>query len=120
MTDDGDAPAERSRSDTGTGWTAVDAPRSDGESEWELFLRESPTEPLRHAGSVTAPGAEAAHERATGLFPDATTLWCCPAGEVTRFTERDLGAAYREPGDGTTEGATNDGAADEGPGGETV
>ncbi|WP_254824261.1 Htur_1727 family rSAM-partnered candidate RiPP [Haloglomus halophilum] len=99
MTDEGDAaPDGRSRSKGE--WTAVDAPRSDGEPEWELFLRESPTEPLRHAGSVTAPGPEAAHERATGLFPEATTLWCCPAPEIARFTERDLGSDYRAAGDG--------------------
>ncbi|WP_254832706.1 Htur_1727 family rSAM-partnered candidate RiPP [Haloglomus salinum] len=95
MTDEGDAPDERTRSDTGPGWTTVDTPRSDGEPEWELFLRESPTEPLRHAGSVTAPDPEAAHERATGLFPEATTVWCCPATEVSRVTTRDLGAGYR-------------------------
>jgi rSAM-partnered protein len=104
MTDEGDAPDERTRSDTGPGWTTVDAPRSDGEPEWELFLRESPTEPLRHAGSVTASSAEAAHERATGLFPEAMTVWCCPATEVSRVTTRDLGRDYRE--------ADEEGAAD--------
>jgi rSAM-partnered protein len=100
MTDEGDTtPGEGSRTDTGAGWTTVDAPRSDGGSEWELFLREATTEPLRHAGSVTAPSADAAHERATGLFPDATTLWCCPADEVARVTERDLGRDYGDADD---------------------
>lgn len=99
MTDEGDQSPEAdsavARSADGPVSTPVAAPRSDGQPEWELFLREEPGEPLRHAGSVTASSADAAHERATGLFPDATTCWCCPAGEVARFTERNLGAAYR-------------------------
>jgi rSAM-partnered protein len=80
-------------------WTVVDAPRADDQPEWELFVHESPTDPLRHAGSVTAPTADLAHEQATLLFPDATTLWCCPAAEVTRFTRRSLGADYLEDDD---------------------
>jgi rSAM-partnered protein len=76
--------------------TRVAAPRADDDPEWELFLRETPDEPLRHAGSVTAPNADRAHEAATGLFPEATTVWCCRASELARFTERDLGADYRE------------------------
>lgn len=102
---------ERDRSSAGDGaasgpgagdaWTVVETPRADDEPEWELFLRESATEPLRHAGSITAPGAEVAHERATGLFPGATTLWCCPSEAVARFTERDLGGDYRDEAAGT-------------------
>jgi len=104
MTDELDRSPAAGSELTPDGRRAVTAPRSDGEPEWELFLCESPTEPLRHAGSVTAPSAEAAHERAMGLFPEATTLWCCPADEMARFTERDLGSDYRE--------ADEEGAAD--------
>lgn len=84
------------RSTADAGRTRVAALRADDEPEWELFLRETPDEPLRHAGSVTAPNTDRAHERATGLFPEATTVWCCRAAEIARFTERDLGADYRE------------------------
>lgn len=107
MTDEGDAAPESVRSATGPGWTVVETPRADDEPEWELFLRESATEPLRHAGSITAPSAEVAHERATGLFPGATTLWCCPSEAVARFTERDLGDDYR---DETASAVDGDGA----------
>jgi rSAM-partnered protein len=112
MTDERDrSPAgdgAASRPSAGDAWTVVETPRADDEPEWELFLRESATEPLRHAGSITAPGAEVAHERATGLFPDATTLWCCPSEAVARFTERDLGAAYRRSDEEAADGAGDD------------
>jgi rSAM-partnered protein len=102
MTDEADpttdaATGTGARSTTdGASRTRVAAPRADDEPEWELFLRETPGDPLHHAGSVTAPNADRAHERAAGLFPAATTVWCCRAAEIARFTERDLGADYRE------------------------
>lgn len=74
--------------------TRVDEPRADGTPEWEVFLRESACEPLRHAGSVTAPSADLAREQAGALFPDAGTLWLCRTDRVARFTERELGAEY--------------------------
>jgi len=71
----------------------IDEPRGDGTPEWEVFLREDHTEPLRHVGSVSAPTESAAQEQASSLFGwAATTLWLCPAAEVTRLTDRDLGA----------------------------
>ena len=65
----------------------VDAPRGDVTREWELFLREASSDPLRHAGSVSAPTAEIAREQAAQLFGwTAETLWLCPADETRRFT----------------------------------
>ncbi|MFC7098913.1 Htur_1727 family rSAM-partnered candidate RiPP [Halobaculum marinum] len=76
--------------------TRVDDARADDTPEWEVFLRESPREPLRHAGSVTAPTVEVGHEQASTLFPDAGTLWLCRSDNVARFADRDLGAAYAD------------------------
>lgn len=74
-------------------YARVDAPRADETREWEVFLREEPSEPLRHAGSVTAPTVETAREQATTLFGwSAAALWLCPADEVARFAERTLAA----------------------------
>lgn len=71
----------------------VDEPRGDETPEWEVFLRDDPSEPLRHAGSVSAPTASVAYDHASSLFGwAADTLWLCPAAEVARFTDRDLGA----------------------------
>ena len=47
-------------------------PRSDGVPEWELFFRNDGDDRLRRAGSVTAPTAETASERATTRFGDST------------------------------------------------
>lgn len=70
----------------------IDEPRSDGEREWEVFVRESRSEPLRHAGSVTAPTEETAREVAGPLFDHAAeAIWLCPADEVARYAERALG-----------------------------
>jgi rSAM-partnered protein len=109
MRDEPDPPADETRR------TPVDASRADDTPEWEVFLREASSEPLRHAGSVTASTAEVAHEQAGRLFPAATTLWLCPSGAVERFTERDLGAAYREGDSGATDPA-DDPTADAGGG----
>lgn len=60
--------------------------------EWEVFLRESPGEPMQHVGSVSAATAETARahaERLFGRFADA--LWLCPADAVDR--EREVPAA---------------------------
>lgn len=72
----------------------TDARRADDSPEWEVFLRESAAAPLRHAGSVTAPSSDVAHEQASTLFPDASTLWLARSDRVARFSERDLGAEY--------------------------
>jgi rSAM-partnered protein len=72
--------------------TPQTAPRSDEVPEWEVFVREAATDPLRHAGSVSAPSADVAREQAATLLgDDAHTLWLCPAAEVHRFTTRTLG-----------------------------
>jgi rSAM-partnered protein len=70
----------------------VDDPRRDGVREWEAFVAGDQTDALRHVGSVSAPTAEAAHEHADALFPDAEALWLCPTDEVARFSTRTLGA----------------------------
>lgn len=95
--------------------TRVEEARADEVPEWEVFLRESACEPLRHAGSVTAPSAEVAHEQASTLFPEAGTLWLCRSDGVARFAERNLGAEYESSerdsesdADATAEAATAD------------
>ncbi len=55
------------------------------EPEWEVFVRESPDDAMRHGGSVAAPSSEAARERATALFGrHVTDVWLCPADAVER------------------------------------
>lgn len=73
--------------------TTVDAPRGGTTREWELFCRETATEPLVHAGSVSAPTAEIAREQAEKLFDHAVeALWLCPADETVRLREGSLDA----------------------------
>ncbi|MFB6142355.1 MAG: Htur_1727 family rSAM-partnered candidate RiPP [Halorientalis sp.] len=63
-----------------------DVPRATTDREWELFVREATDDPLRHAGSVTAPTAAVAREEARQLFGwAATDLWLCPADETERL-----------------------------------
>jgi rSAM-partnered protein len=73
--------------------TRSDEARADGTRDWELFVRESVESPLEHVGSVSAPTAEAAHESASRLVPEACAMWCCPADAVARFDECDFAAA---------------------------
>jgi len=78
---------------------SVDEPRGDTTREWELFVRESPEDPLTHAGSVSAPSADIAREQATQLFEwTATALWLCPADEVERV-QIEAAAAVASAGD---------------------
>lgn len=89
----------------------VSAPRADETREWEVFVRETSEEPLRHVGSVTAPSAAVAHEAAGTLFDHtAETLWCAPTDEVARFTTRDLGSEYA---DAATDGRDQTGDEEE-------
>ena len=68
-----------------------DHPRSDRETEWEVFVRDDTGDPLRHVGSITAPDAAVAYEQATKLFAwYADDLWLCPADTVRRFSTHDL------------------------------
>lgn len=83
--------------------TRTDAPCADDAPEWEVFHRESATDPLRHVGSVTAPSSDVAHEQASTLFPDASTLWLVRSDRVERFAERDLGADYEGDADSDAE-----------------
>jgi rSAM-partnered protein len=98
-------------------------PRADRTREWELFVRESSDESLRHAGSVSAPTAEIAREQATTLFGFAAeTLWLCPADETVRLVADDVALGDRaaddeEPTDGAggadgAETADGDGRAE--------
>ncbi len=62
--------------------------------EWELFVRESASDPLRHVGSVRAHDVEEAYELGTRLFAwYADDLWICPADSVTRYSTHDLDAS---------------------------
>ncbi|GAA0204513.1 Htur_1727 family rSAM-partnered candidate RiPP [Halobaculum roseum] len=95
--------------------TRVEAARADDAPEWEVFGRESPADPLRHAGSVTAPSPDVAHEQANTLFPDASTLWLIRSDRIERFAERDLGAEYEGDAEVEADGAElNDDAEDRG------
>jgi rSAM-partnered protein len=105
--------------------TTTDRSRGDGPPEWEVFVREDADDPLRHAGSVSAPTADAARERAATLFGwAASATWLCPADAVVRESTRTLGARYRDGDDEgsdagrpTTEGADgsrSDGTDDRG------
>ncbi|WP_018258767.1 Htur_1727 family rSAM-partnered candidate RiPP [Halomicrobium katesii] len=63
----------------------VDEPRDAVSREWELFVREHESDPLTHAGSVSAPSADIAREQARQLFDwSAEALWLCPAEAVER------------------------------------
>ncbi|MFB6219718.1 MAG: Htur_1727 family rSAM-partnered candidate RiPP [Halobacteriaceae archaeon] len=71
--------------------------RSATEQEWEVFVRPSATDPLRHVGSVTAPTADTAHEQAGTLFEDsARDIWLCPADAVRRYSAEQLADRARE------------------------
>jgi rSAM-partnered protein len=75
----------------------IDQPRGDETPEWEVFLRETAADPLRHVGSVSAPTEAVAHEQASSLFDGEThSVWLCPAASIARFTDRDLGGTYSE------------------------
>jgi len=53
--------------------------------DWEVFVRESPEEAMRHVGSVSARTGEEARERATALFGRfVADVWLCPADAVER------------------------------------
>lgn len=67
------------------------APRADREREWELFVREEPSTPLKHVGSIRAPTPALAREQAEQLLGwGADDLWLCPADETERYTANPL------------------------------
>jgi rSAM-partnered protein len=60
------------------------------DDRWEVFVRESTGEPMRHVGSVSAASAGAAREQARALFGRfVADVWLCPADAV----ERERGVA---------------------------
>ncbi|WP_416839311.1 Htur_1727 family rSAM-partnered candidate RiPP [Haloferax sp. DFSO52] len=75
-------------------------PRIDGSRQWEVFIRETDAEPLRHVGSVSAPSVDIATEQATTLFGfSSSALWLCPADEVLRIGGNDLASKGRADAD---------------------
>lgn len=77
--------------DTPDRYRVREYPRDAMEHEWEVFVREVDTEPLRHVGSVSAHSADVAYEKATKLFAwYATDIWVCPARTVYRYTTETL------------------------------
>lgn len=69
----------------------IDAPRAATTREWEVLVRESESDPLTHAGSLSAPTIAVAREQASALFGwSASALWLCPADEVRRFQSQTL------------------------------
>jgi rSAM-partnered protein len=81
-----------------------ETPRRTQERRWEVFVRESASDPMRRVGTVAAPSAEIAHEEASRLFAwDARDVWLCPADETRRFSTYSLaesadGAASADAG----------------------
>lgn len=70
---------------------ASSEPRSADGRQFEVFLRETATEPLRHVGTVAAPTPETAHEEAAVLFGwAARDIWLCPAESTHRYTTEPL------------------------------
>lgn len=59
--------------------------------EWELFVRDESSEPLRHVGSVRARSADEAHESASRLFGwYASDIWVVPADAMHRYAAESL------------------------------
>ena len=72
---------------TSTGSRSADGRR------FEVFIRETESESLRHVGTVKAPTPETAHEEAAALFGwTARDIWVCPAESTHRYTNEPLAA----------------------------
>ena len=72
---------------TSTGSRSADGRR------FEVFIRETESESLRHVGTVAAPTPETAHEEAAALFGwTARDIWVCPAESTHRYTTEPLAA----------------------------
>ncbi len=64
-------------------------PRSgeDTSQEWEIFIRLDKGDPMRHAGSVTAPSADIAHEHTSQLLiHHAQDVWVTLADNMHRYS----------------------------------
>ncbi|MFC5278246.1 Htur_1727 family rSAM-partnered candidate RiPP [Halorubrum rubrum] len=82
-----------------------ETPRRTRERRWEVFVRESESDPMRRVGTVAAPSAEVAHEEASRLFAwYARDVWLCPADETRRFSTYSLGDAGTEGDDAAGSG----------------
>ncbi len=69
------------------------ADRGNPTPQWEVFVRQEETDPMRHVGSVAAASGTEAHEHASRLFGwYAVDIWCCPADEVQRYSASGLAA----------------------------
>jgi rSAM-partnered protein len=97
-----------------------ETPRRTRERRWEVFVRESESDPMRRVGTVAAPSAEVAHEEASRLFAwYARDVWLCPADETRRFSTYSLGDDEPEGGSAGVDGdVTDDGPATARSGGE--
>lgn len=66
-------------------------PRSADGRRFEVFVRETESDPLRHVGTVAAPTPDVAHEEASKLFAwYARDVWVCPAEETHRYSASSL------------------------------
>ncbi|RKD97701.1 Htur_1727 family rSAM-partnered candidate RiPP [Halopiger aswanensis] len=84
--------------------------------QWEVFVRDEESDPLRHVGSVAAENPTDAHEQASKLFGwYSVDLWVCPADEVVRFsTDGDADADAADSGaDADADGGGTDGGSEE-------
>ncbi|WP_281194999.1 Htur_1727 family rSAM-partnered candidate RiPP [Halorubrum sp. F4] len=85
---------------------ADETPRRTRERRWEVFVRESESEPMCRVGTVAAPSPEVAHEEASRLFAwYARDVWLCPADETHRFSTYSLEDDGAEDAAGTDEDA---------------
>ncbi|SFH58114.1 rSAM-partnered protein, Htur_1727 family [Halorubrum aquaticum] len=77
-----------------------ETPRRTRERRWEVFVRESKSDPMRRVGTVAAPSPAVAHEEASRLFAwYARDVWLCPADETHRFSTYSLAETEDEEGD---------------------
>lgn len=95
--------------------TVDETPRRTRERRWEVFVRESESEPMCRVGTVAAPSPEVAHEEASRLFAwYARDVWLCPADETHRFSTYSLEeSADEDASTGGERGATDASSGDE-------
>lgn len=53
-------------------------------TEWVVFTRETPMDPMVHTGTLRADDETDARERAASLFPGVDARWLCPADAMDR------------------------------------
>jgi rSAM-partnered protein len=90
---------------------APNGPRAADGRRFEVFVRETEADPLRHVGTVAAPTPDTAHERADAIFGyRVRDVWVCPAEEMRRYSAESLA------GDGaSTSDCADPSERDEGP-----